>query len=85
MSDTLAFHAASPDGDEGFVVLLQRPDADGSLSTTEWPAGAYLAPGRHGGTSVDELLARVRAWRSAGWTLSEPLERIESWLRHPPR
>jgi hypothetical protein len=85
MSDTLAFHAASPDGGEGFVVLLQRPGADGALSTTEWPAGAYLAPGRHGDTSVDDLLARVRAWRSAGWTLSEPLERIESWLRHPPR
>ncbi len=84
MSDTLAFQAASPDGGEGFVVLLQRPE-DGLLRTMEWPAGAYLAPGRLGETSVDELLARVRAWRSAGWTLSEPLERIESWLRHPPR
>jgi len=85
MSGTLAFHAASPDGAEGFVVLLERAEADGVLRTTEWPAGAYLAPGRHGETSVDELLARVRAWCSAGWTLSEPLERIESWLRHPPR
>lgn len=85
MSGTLAFHAASPDGAEGFVILLQRPGAGGLVSTTEWPAGAYLAPGRQGETSPDELLARVRAWRSAGWTLSEPLERIESWLRHPPR
>jgi hypothetical protein len=85
MTATLAFHAASPDGDEGFVVLLQRPEGDGSLRTTEWPAGAYLAPGRQGESSIDDLLARVRAWRSAGWTLSEPLERIESWLRHPPR
>lgn len=85
MSGTLPFHAASPGGGEGFVILLQRPEADGLLKTTEWPAGAYLAPGRHHETSVDELLARVRAWRSAGWTLSEPLERIESWLRNPPR
>lgn len=84
MSDTLAFHAASPSGDEGYVVLLQRPD-EGLLRTTEWPAGAYLAPGQQSVTTADDLLARVRAWRSAGWTLSEPLERIESWLRHPPR
>jgi hypothetical protein len=47
--------------------------------------GRLPRPGEHGETSVDELLARVRAWCSAGWTLSEPLERIESWLRHPPR
>lgn len=85
MSDTLAFHAASPDGDQGFVVLLQRPGADGLLRTTEWPAGGYLAPGQHGASSADDVLARVRAWRSAGWALSEPLERIEGWLRHPPR
>ena len=84
MSDTLAFHAASPDGGEGFVVLLQRSE-DGLLRATEWPAGAYLAPGQQSDTSADHLLVRVRAWRSAGWTLSEPLERIESWLRHPPR
>lgn len=84
MSDTLAFHAASAGGEEGFVVLLHRLDG-GRLGTTEWPAGAYLAPGRYDETDADALLARVRAWRSAGWTLSEPLERIESWLRHPPR
>jgi hypothetical protein len=83
VSDTLAFHAASPGGGEGFVVLLER--ADGRLRTTEWPAGSYLEPGRQGETSDEELLARVRGWRSAGWKLSEPVERIESWLRHPPR
>ena len=83
MSDTLAFHAASPGGGEGFVVLLER--GDGMLRTTEWPAGAYLEPGRQGDTSAEELLARVRRWRSEGWKLSEPVERIESWLRHPPR
>jgi hypothetical protein len=83
VSDTLAFHAAS--GEEGFVVLLNRPDRDGRLATTEWPAGAYLAAGQHGESTIDEMLARVRGWRSAGWTLSESVERIESWLRHPPR
>ena len=85
MSDTLAFHAASPGGHEGFVVLLNRPDEEGRLSTTEWPAGAYLAPGQQAVWRADELLARVRGWRAAGWKLSEPVERIESWLRHPPR
>lgn len=84
MSDTLAFHAADPGGEEGFVVLLHRPQ-DGVLRTTEWPAGSYLAPGTQSECSVDELLARVRGWRSRGWKLSEPAERIESWLEHPPR
>ena len=84
MSDTLAFHAADPGGEEGFVVLLHRPQ-DGVLRTTEWPAGAYLAPGTQAECSVDDLLARVRGWRSRGWRLSEPVERIESWLKHPPR
>lgn len=83
MSDTLAFHAAGPD-EEGFVVLLHRP-VEGVLRTTEWPAGAYLQPGTQGECSVEELLARVRGWRSRGWKLSEPVERIESWLKHPPR
>ena len=85
MSDTLAFHAAAPGGEEGFVVLLHRPGEGGRVRTTEWPAGAYLEPGRQGETPVDELRARVRGWRSAGWTLREPVERIESWLRYPPR
>jgi hypothetical protein len=83
VSDTLAFHAASPGGEEGFVVLLER--GDGMLRIVEWPAGSYLEPGRGGETSDEELLARVRGWRSAGWKLSESVERIESWLRHPPR
>jgi hypothetical protein len=85
VTDTLAFHAAAPGGAEGFVILLHRPEADGRLRTVEWPAGAYLDPGRPGETTPDELLARVRGWRSRGWSFSEPVERIESWLRHPPR
>ena len=85
MTETLAFHAAAPGGADGFVVLLHRPDAFGRLRTTEWPAGGYLAPGHDGETTVDDLLDRVRGWRSRGWAFSEPVERIESWLRHPPR
>jgi hypothetical protein len=84
LSDTLAFHAADPGGEEGFVVLLHRPEG-GSVRTTEWPAGAYLAPATQQECPVDDLLARVRGWRSRGWQLSEPVERIESWLKHPPR
>lgn len=85
MSDTLAFHAAAPDGGEGYVVLLHRPDDAGRVETTEWPSDGYLAPGRHGSSTADEVLERVRGWRRQGWALSESVERIESWLRYPPR
>jgi len=82
--DTLAFHAAGPGGDEGAVVVLHRPDAEGRVRSVEWSAGSYLAPGRLVFTTTDDVMARVAEWRRIGWKLSESPARIESWLRNPP-
>jgi hypothetical protein len=79
--DNIAFHAASPSGGEGYVVLLFRPDADGTVRFREWSSADYTAPGREDVTTVADMNARVAAWSRAGWTFTESPIRIEHWLR----
>ncbi len=80
--DNIAFHAASPSGGQGYVVLLFRPDADGRVRYREWSSADYMAPGREDVTTVDEMNARVAEWARTGWKLTESPIRIEAWLRH---
>lgn len=80
MSDSFAFHAADGRGGEGYVVLLFRPAA-GRVAWREWPSEAYMAPGREGSSTVEELEERVAGWKRRGWTLSESPQRISAWLR----
>jgi hypothetical protein len=79
--DNLALHAASPSGGEGYVVLLFRPDTDGTVRYREWSSADYMAPGREDVMTVEEMNARVAAWSRAGWKLTESPIRIEHWLR----
>jgi hypothetical protein len=79
--DTLAFHAAAPGGGEGYVVLLERADAEGRVRWREWSAEDYMAPAREGTSPASEVADRVEGWARAGWTLSESVHRITGWLR----
>jgi hypothetical protein len=79
--DNIALHAASPSGGQGFVVLLFRPDADGTVRFREWSSADYMAPGREDVMPVDEMNARVAEWARTGWKLTESPIRIEAWLR----
>ncbi|HET7232775.1 MAG TPA: hypothetical protein VFJ16_22385 [Longimicrobium sp.] len=81
MADTLAFHAAAPGGGEGYVLLLQRPDADGQVAWRQWSSDDYMAPAREGTSPAEELASRVEGWARAGWALSESPHRITGWLR----
>lgn len=81
MSGTLAFHAAAPAGGEGYVLLLEGPDADGQVRWQEWSSSDYMAPARHGSSPAEEIERRVEGWARAGWAMSETPHRIRSWLR----
>ena len=82
MSDTdnFAFHAAAPGGGEGYVVLLFRPDGEGRVRFREWSSADYMAPGREGVMTAEEVRARVDGWARAGWKLTESPIRVASWL-----
>lgn len=77
---SIAFHAASPDGRDA-VVLLLEPGPGGAVRFTEWPAGGFAEPGRTGQCTAAEMDQRVERWRSAGWRFSESPLRIADWLR----
>lgn len=79
-ADALAFHAAAPDGGEGYVLFLERADG-GEVRWREWSSEDYMAPAREGTSSADEMATRVEGWARAGWTLSESVYRITGWLR----
>lgn len=79
--DNIAFHAASPTGGQGFVVLLFRPDAAGNVRFREWSSADYTAPGREDVIPANEMNARVAEWARTGWKLTESPIRIEAWLR----
>jgi hypothetical protein len=79
--ENIAFHAASPSGGQGYVVLLFRPDAQGNVRFREWSSADYVAPGREDVITVDEMNARVAEWARTGWKLTESPIRIEHWLR----
>lgn len=81
---TLAVHAQSPDGRDGVVLVLWPPDADGTVAFREWRSDAWMEPGRDGRAAAADLEARIRGWKSAGWRLSEPADRLLAWLRPPP-
>jgi hypothetical protein len=80
-ADNIAFHAASPGGGQGFVVLLFRPDAEGKVRYREWSSADYTAPGREDVMTAAEMNARVAEWTRTGWKLTESPVRIEHWLR----
>lgn len=79
--DNIAFHASSPSGGQGFVILLFHPDADGTVRFREWSSADYMAPGREDVMPVAEMNARVAEWARTGWKLTESPIRIEAWLR----
>ena len=78
--DNIAFHAASPTGGQGFVILLFRPEADGTVRYREWSSADYTAPGREDVVPVGQMGARVAEWSRAGWKLTESPIRIAHWL-----
>ncbi len=79
--DTLAFHAAPAEGDEGFVLLLRRTEQKGQVSVRRWSAGAYLEPGEDEIVPAADLAERVAGWERARWRFSETVPRILGWLR----
>lgn len=79
--ENIAFHAGSPSGGEGYVVLLFRPDAEGNVRFREWSSADYTAPGREDVMTAEQMMARVAGWSRTGWKLTESPIRIEHWLR----
>jgi hypothetical protein len=79
--ESLTIHAAAPDGREGYVLLLHRPDAQGRVQWREWSSDDYVGPAREGTASVDEVEARVTGWAHEGWRLSESVHLVTGWLR----
>lgn len=80
-ADNFAFHAAHPSGGEGYVLLLFRPDAEGTVHWREWSSTDVSRSGREGTSTVDEVIARAEAWHRAGWTMTEHPRRIAHFLR----
>ncbi|HEX8903732.1 MAG TPA: hypothetical protein VF771_02680 [Longimicrobiaceae bacterium] len=81
--DALTVHASHPDGHEGYVLLLHRPDQRGRVSWREWSSDDYVGPPREGSSSVDEIERRLRDWTEGGWKLSESVHLVVDWLRAP--
>jgi hypothetical protein len=79
--DSLAIHASEPEGREGYVLLLHRPDAAGRVQWREWSSDDYVGPAREGTATVEEIEARVTRWAHEGWKLSESLPLVTQWLR----
>ncbi|MBW3570530.1 MAG: hypothetical protein KY467_05445 [Gemmatimonadetes bacterium] len=79
--ENIAFHAASPSGGQGYVILLFRPDAEGNVRFREWSSADYMAPGREDVLTAEEMSARVAEWARTGWKLTESPVRIRHWLR----
>lgn len=77
----LALHATSPDGHEGYVLHLSRPDAEGRVRWREWPKSGYASAPREGRSPAGEVAARVEGWARAGWTLSESVHLVTRFLR----
>ena len=77
--ENIAFHAASPTGGQGYVVLLFRPE-DGTVRYREWSSADYTAPGREDVVPVEQMRARVTEWSRTGWKFTESPLRIEHWL-----
>ena len=81
--DTVTVHASHPEGHEGYVLLLRRPDGEGRVSWREWSSDDYVGPPREGSSSVDEIEGRLQEWARGGWKLSESVHLVVSWLRAP--
>lgn len=81
--DTLAIHAGHPEGHEGYVLLLYRPDSEGRVRWREWSSDDYVGPPREGSSSVEEIVDRVVQWGREGWSLNESVHRVTAWLAAP--
>jgi hypothetical protein len=78
--DTLAIHAGHPEGHEGYVLLLYRPDSEGRVRWREWSSDDYVGPPREGSSSVEEIVERVSNWGREGWSLSESVHLVMDFL-----
>lgn len=78
--ESFAFHAAAPDGDGGYVLLLDRPDADGFVRVRRWESPDYTAHAREERVRCDDLRERIERQRRAGWRFTAPPQRVLAWL-----
>ncbi|HKP75994.1 MAG TPA: hypothetical protein VJT67_10655 [Longimicrobiaceae bacterium] len=78
--ESMTVHAGHPEGHEGYVLLLYRPDAEGRVRWREWSSDDYVGPPREGSSSVDEIVDRVAQWNREGWSLSESVHLVTSFL-----
>lgn len=78
----LAFQATSPSAGEGYVLVLQPPDADGRVAFQEFSPAAEP---RQDVAYAAELEARLERWSAEGWRFSEHVGNIRAWLRTRPR
>ena len=83
MTDSMTVHASHPEGHEGYVLLLHRPDSMGRVSWREWSSDDYVGPPREGSNTVDEVEHRLQEWARDGWRLSESVHLVLAWLRAP--
>jgi hypothetical protein len=83
MTDSMTVHASHPEGHEGYVLLLHRPDSMGRVSWREWSSDDYVGPPREGSNTVDEVERRLEEWARDGWRLSESVHLVRAWLRAP--
>ena len=78
--ETLALHADHPEGHEGYVLLLYRPDSEGRVRWREWSSDDYVGPPREGSSSVEEIVQRIADWGRDGWKLNESIHMVTEFL-----
>lgn len=78
--ENLAFHAAAPPGEPGYVLLLERPDEAGWVRVSRWASPDYTAAPARERLPVAKLVAEIRREARAKWRFTLPVERILSWL-----
>jgi hypothetical protein len=78
--ESLGFHAAAPQGGEGYVMLLERMQPEALITVRRWDAPDYTAAPREERRSVAELRSQILREAKAGWHFTVPVERILFWL-----
>jgi hypothetical protein len=80
--ESLAFHAAGPGGEGGYVLLLERRGGSDWLACRRWESPDYTRPADEERIAPADLRARVAREARDGWRFTVPVEHILAWLEH---
>jgi hypothetical protein len=85
--DSITVHASHPDGHEGYVLLLRRPDPQGRVSWREWSSDDYVLllhrPDSQGRVSWREWSSDdyVGPPREGSSSIDEVEQRLREWAQ----